>query len=189
MSKIFTIIMCLFIFTAHAQQSDFIILKKKSKTVQMFFKGSQIEFLTTSGAYRNAIITEIKNDSIYLKEYIINIVPSTLGFFFTDTVGSYRYAYNYKQIYKFNKENKKFNTGGSAAALYGGGLLISVASGVVYLADRKNFSYTLFTTGAGLAAIGYLWQKQTSKGITVGKNKYRIEYINISTKNNETTKR
>ncbi len=189
MRKIFTIIFSFFVLTTYSQKSDFLILKKKSKTVQMFFKGSQIEFLTNNGIYRNAVITDIKNDSIFLKEYIINRVPSTLGFFFIDTVGSYRYAYNYKQIYKFNNENKKFNTGGSAGALLGGGALIAIASGVVYLADKKNFSLPLLASGIGLGTVGYFWGKQTTKGITIGKNKYTLQYINISTNNNEATKR
>jgi hypothetical protein len=189
MRKNLTIIFSLFIFTACAQKSDFLILKKKSKTMKMFFKGSQIEFLTTNGVYRNAVITDIKNDSIFLREYIINRVPSTLGFFFIDTVGSYRYAYNYKQIYKFNKENKNFDVGGSAGILFGGGTLLTIASGVVYVADKKNFSLPLLATGAGLATVGYFWGKKSAKGITIGKNKYSLQYINISTKENEATKR
>ena len=48
-----------------AQSADFIILKKKGKTVKMFYKGSNIEFITTLGAYKNAVINDIKNDSIF----------------------------------------------------------------------------------------------------------------------------
>lgn len=189
MRNIFTILFSIILSITYAQKSDFLILKKKSKLMQMFFKGSQIEFLTTKGTYRNAVISDIKNDSIFLKEYIINRVPSTLGFFFMDTVGSYRYAYNYKEIYKFNKENKNFDVGGSAGILFGGGTLLALASGVVYAADKKNFSLPLLATGASLGTVGYFWGKQTTKGITIGKNKYTLQYINISTNNNEATKR
>jgi hypothetical protein len=167
---------------ASAQNADFLILKKKSRTVKMFFVGSQIEFITSNGVYKNAVISDIKNDSIFLKEYLINRVPTTLGFYVVDTVGSFRYTYNYQQIYKFNKENKKFNVGGSGAALLGGGALIVLASGVVYLADNKNFSFPLLAAGAGLATIGYFITKKSSKGITVGKNRYTLQYINVSTK-------
>jgi uncharacterized protein (UPF0303 family) len=189
MRKNLTILFSLFVFTTCAQKNDFLILKRKSRTVQMFFKGSSIEFLTIKGDYRNAVINDIKNDSIFLREYIVNRVPSTLGFFFMDTLGSYRYAYHYKQLYKFNKQHKKFDVNGSAAALLGGGTIITLASGVIYVADNKKFSLPLLATGAGLATLGYFWGKQSIKGITIGKNKYSLQYINISTKENESTKR
>ena len=167
-------------FTANAQSADFIILKKKNKTVDIFYKGSNIEFITTTGAYRNAVINNIKNDSIFLQEFLINRVPTTLGFYVIDTIGSFRYAYNYKQIGHFGKENKKFNVAGSGAALLGGGTLLSLASGVVYIADRKNFSPGLLGVGAGLAAVGYLIGKGSNKGITIGKKHYRLQYMNTN---------
>ena len=169
-----------------AQPSDFIILKKKNKTVKMFYAGSNIEFVTNTGAYRNAVITKIKNDSIFLKEYIINRIPTSLGFFVIDTAGSYHYEYNYKQIARFGKENKKFNIGGSGAALMGGGTLLTLASGVVYVADRKNFSGALMAAAVGLAGVGYLMNKVSGKGITIGKNNYRLQYmsVNIAKKEN-----
>ena len=167
-------------YTLQAQSSDFIILKKKNKTVKIFYKGSQIEFVTSTGAYRNALINDIKNDSIYLQEFLINRIPTSLGFYVIDTVGSFRYAYNYKQIYHFGKENKKFNMAGSGATLLGGGALLVVASGVVYLVDNNNFSPTLLAAGAGLAAVGYLISKGSNKGITIGKRNYRLQYINAA---------
>ena len=163
-----------------AQSADFIILKKKSKTVKMFYKGSNIEFVTTSGAYRNAVINDIRNDSIFLQEFLISNRPTTLGFFVIDTLGSFRFAYNYKEIYHFGQENKKFNLAGSGATLLGGGILITLASGVVFLADNKNFSPALLAAGAGLAGIGYLMNKGASKGITVGKKHFRLQYMNTN---------
>ncbi len=168
-----------------AQSADFIILKKKNKTIKLFYRGSNIEFVTTNGAYRNALIKDIKNDSIFLQEFLINRVPTTLGFFIIDTLGSFRYAYNYKQIAHFGKENKKFNVGGSGAALLGGGTVLTLASGVVYIADKKNFSPTLLAAGAGLAAVGYLMNKGSGKGITIGKKHYRLQYMNTNVAQNE----
>jgi hypothetical protein len=87
------------------------------------------------------------------------------------------------------------NTGGRStnsrisASPNDGGTLLTIASGVVYVADKKNFSLPLLATGAGLATVGYFWGKQSAKGITIGKNKYSLQYINISTKENEATKR
>ena len=176
-------ILILFIFAGYvlkAQPSDFIILKKKNKTVKIFYKESQIEFVTINGVHRNALIKDIRNDSIFLQEFLINRIPTSLGFYVIDTVGSFRYAYNYNQIYHFGQENKKFNVAGSGATLLGGGALITLASGVVYLADNKNFSPTLLAAGAGLAAVGYFLSKGSNKGITIGKKHYRLLYINAN---------
>ncbi len=169
-----------FISNAYAQGSDFILLKKKNKAVKIFYKSDNIEFVTTNGAYRNALITDIKNDSIYLQEFLISRVLTTIGTFIIDTVGSFRYKYYYKEIYHFDRENKKFNVAGSGGTLLGGGSLLTIASGVVYLIDKKDFSPTLLATGAGLAAVGYLMSKGSNKGITIGKKNYHLQYINAA---------
>ena len=163
-----------------AQTADFIILKKKNKTISIFYKNSNIEFVTTQGAYRNAVINDIKNDSVFLQEFLISRRPTTLGFFVIDTLGSFRYAYNYKEIYHFGQENKKFNLAGSGATLLGGGILISLASAVVYAADNKNFSPALLAAGAGLAGVGYLMSKGANQGITIGKKHYRLQYMSTN---------
>ena len=176
-------ILILFIFVGYAikaQPSDFIILKKKNKTVKIFYKGSNIEFVTKGGTYKNALIKDIKNDSIFLQEFLIYRLPTTFGTYTIDTVGSFRYAYNYSEIYHFGQENKKFNVTGSGATLLGGGALLAVASGVVYLADNKNFSPTLLAASVGLAGIGYFLSKGYNKGITIGKKNYRLLYINAN---------
>lgn len=174
------IILCITTGITEAQTADFIILKKKNKTVKIFYKGSNIEFITTSGAYRNALINNIKNDSIFLQEFLITKRPTTLGFFVIDTLGSFRYAYNYNEIYHFGLDNKKFNLAGSGAALLGGGTLLTLASGVVYLADNKNFSPALLAAGAGLAAVGYLMSKGANRGITIGKKHYKLQYMSTN---------
>ncbi len=180
MRTLIFIILCSISGTIKAQSADFIILKKKNKTVKIFYKGSNIEFVTTGGAYRNALINDIKNDSIFLQEFLISRRPTTLGFFVIDTLGSFRFAYNYKQIQHFGQENKKFNIGGSGAALLGGGIVLTLASGVVYLVDNKNFSPTLLAAGSGLAAVGYFMSKGSNKGITIGKKHYRLKYMSTN---------
>lgn len=165
-----------------AQPSDFIILKKKNKTIQTFYAGKNIEFVTTAGVYRNAFITRIKNDSIFLQEFLVRQIPSTLGFFITDTTGSFHYAYHYTQVKSFGKENKHFNVSGSGAALLGGGVLLALGSGVVYLVDRPKFSPGLLAASTGLAGLGYLMVKAGNKRIIIGKNNYKLKYMNMSAK-------
>ncbi|MEO5943711.1 MAG: hypothetical protein ABIP30_11810 [Ferruginibacter sp.] len=175
------IIFFLLPFTTNAQ-SDFIILKKRDKTVKTIYAGTHIEFTSTNGGYRDAEITHIKNDSIYLQEFLVQFIPSALGYFIRDTVGSFRYVYHYTDIKRFGKENKHFNVRGSGAALLGGGTLLALGSGIVYLADRKKFSPTLLYASVGLAGLGYFMSKAGSKGIEVGKNHYRLQYMNMRNK-------
>ncbi|MBC7937710.1 MAG: hypothetical protein H7Y86_20365 [Rhizobacter sp.] len=166
-------------FSVPAQSSDFIILKKKNKTIRNIFAGSNIEFISTNGAYRDALINAIKNDSIYLQEFVVNRVPTTFGTYMLDTVGSFRYMYHYNQIGSFGpKKQRGFNVGGSGAALMGGGALLTVASGVSYLADKEKFSPGLLAAAVGLGGLGYLMNSSSGKGMVVGK-KYRLQYMKM----------
>ena len=135
-----------------AQSADFILLKKKNKTIARYYVGSNIEFTTVTGAYLNGEIKQIRNDTIFLRQYIIQQMPTRLGVYVLDTVGSYSYQYHYNQIKAIGKtNNKKFNLSGSAATLLSGGILLALGSGVVYLADRKKFSPNLMYAGIGFA--------------------------------------
>jgi hypothetical protein len=168
-----------FPFAAFSQSSDFIILKKKDRTIRNYYAGSNIQFVTTGGAYRDAVINAIKNDSIYLQEFVVNRVPTTFGTYMLDTVGSFRYVYHYQQIGAFGPPKQKgFNISGSGAALMGGGALLTVASGVSYLADKDKFSPGLLAAAVGLGGLGYLMNRSAGKGMVVGK-KYRVQYMNM----------
>ena len=177
----YIIILLLTSYTSFGQSSDFIILKKKDKPIRSYYPGTQIEFVSKTGAYRNAFITGIHNDTLFMKEYDIRTAMTKFGFYVADTLGSYSYAYDYRDIKSIGRKEKKgFNVQGSGAALLGGGLVLTVASGVVYLADRKKFSPGLMGASAGLAGIGYLMMKLSNKPIIIGKRKYRLEYVNLS---------
>ena len=176
----FLLLVLFFSVTAvYAQPSDFIILKKKNKTIHSYYAGAQIEFVTTNGVYKDAVITKIANDTVYLQEFLVRQVPTTLGFYITDTAGSFRYACDYREIGSIGKKQKGFNVSGSGAALFGGGIVLTLGSGIVYLADRKKFSPGLMIASAALAGIGYVMMKSGSKGIVIGKKNYRLEYISV----------
>jgi len=177
--KLLLYIFLLLPFTAASQSSDFIILKKKNKTIRNIFAGSNIEFMSTTGAYRNAYINAIRNDSIYLQEFVVNRIPTTFGTYMLDTAGSFRYVYHYNQVGSFGpKKQKGFNVNGSGAALMGGGALLTVASGVSYLADKEKFSPGLLAAAVGLGGLGYLMNRSSGKGMLIGK-KYRLQYMKM----------
>lgn len=162
-----------------AQSSDVILLKKNNKTVKRYFAGTDIDLTTTTGAYISGTITKIKNDSIFLKQYVIRQTPTNLGVYVLDTLTTYYYKYHYNQVKAIGKTGRRFNLSASAASLLGGGLILTVASGVVYLADRKNFSPTLLIASASLATIGYVMAKAGGKGMIIGK-RYSLVYLSIS---------
>ena len=169
-------------FIGFTQSSDFIILKKGNKAVRYFYPGSHIEFVSTNGAYRDALITTIQNDSLYLQEFYVLRLPTTYGGYVNDTAGSFRYTYHYSQVKSFGKKQKKgFNVQGSGAALLGGGILLTLASGVSYIADKDKFSPQLLGAAIGLGALGYLMTSTGKKGIEIGR-KYTLQYMNMSNK-------
>ena len=168
-------------FSVYAQPSDFIILKKKRKTIKTMYAGTQAEFMTRNGAYRNGLINVIKNDTLYIQEFLIRRILTTLGTYIIDTAGSFRYKYHYNEINSFGpKPQKGFNLKGSGTSLMGGGVLLVLASGVVYLADRDSFSPELMGAAAGLAGLGYLMNLSGSKGSVIGRKGYAIEYMDMT---------
>lgn len=180
--KIILPILLLLSSACFAQSSDFLMLKKKGKVQARYFAGDNIAFTTTSGAYMNAHINAIKNDSLFLQEYLVQQLPTTLGTFITDTIGSYHYIFHYRQVAaigNFKKQN--FDWRGSGAALLGGGTLLTLASGVVFLADREKFSAPLLLSAVGLGTLGYFMAKGGSNAMTIGK-KYELQYVNMQDK-------
>jgi len=175
----------LLVFTGHqafCQSSDVLLLKKHNKTIRRYFAGTEIELTTTTGAYINGTITQIKNDSLFLKVFVIRQTPTQLGVYVLDTLTTYYYTYHYNQIKAIGKSGKGFDVSASAATLMGGGALLMLASGVVYLVDREKFSPPLFIASASLFGIGFLMAKAGGKGMIIGK-KYSLVYLSISDNN------
>ena len=171
--------LCISLIT-EAQSSDFILLKKRSKTIETYYAGTNIAFTSNTGAYRDALIEKIRNDTLYLREFITQYLPTTFGTYILDTLGSYHFAYHYNQVAVIGrKEKKSFNMRGSGAALFGGGSVLVLASGVVFLVDRARFSAPLLIASAALAVAGYFMMKGKSSGIIIGR-KYRLVYMGVA---------
>ena len=169
---IFLLFTIISVCAVHAQSGDFIVVKKKNRTIATYFPGYNIQFVATNGAYRDAKINNIENDTLYLQEFVVYRVPTTYGGFKLDTTGSFHYKYHYNQIHSFGPPKQKgFSLSGSGASLMGGGLLLMLGSGVVYVADREKFSSNLLIGAAALSGLGYLLSKAGSKPVIMGKKK------------------
>lgn len=170
--------------TAFSQSADFIQLRKNNKTIAAFYSGMDISFTSESGSFINAHINGIKNDTLYLQEFIVRYLPTNIGTYIIDTAGSYRYKYHYNQVAAIGrKEKTNFNVKGSGAALLGGGAVLTLASGIIYVADREKFSAPLLIASAGLGTLGYFMAKGKKHGnaYIIGK-KYKLVYMNMSNK-------
>ena len=163
-----------------AQSSDFILFKNKERTMATWFPGTEIKFTDKNGAYIDGKITAIKNDSLFIKEYIIRQIPTQLGVYILDT-SYYYYQNHYNQVKSIGKSGRHFDWAASGGVLMGGGILLTVASGVVFLADNNKFSPQLLIAAVGLTGVGYLLSKQSGKGMVIGK-KYSLAYIKTSDK-------
>ena len=179
MNRILLLIFVLYSQLTFAQSSDVILLKRNNKTIKRYFGGTNIDITTNTGAYISGTITKIKSDSLFLKQYVIRQTPTQLGVFVLDTLTTYYYQYHYNQVKAIGKTGRRFNLSASAASLLGGGLLLTVANGIVYLVDREKFSSSLMIASASLAAIGYIMAKTGGKGMIIGK-KYSLVYLGIS---------
>lgn len=176
MKKLLIIPFCVFTYITFAQASDFILLKKRNITIGTYFSGGKIAFTTNTGAYMDANILRIKRDTLFLKEYMVRPVMTQLGVYILDTLGSYLHSYHYNQIFSIAITGRHFDVSGSGAALMGGGILITLASGIVFLADRNKFSPELLAAGIALGGLGYILSKQGGKGMVIGR-KYKLEYV------------
>jgi hypothetical protein len=172
----------LFFYSGSSQPSDILILKKHDHTLKTFFPGNQITFNTATAAY-SAIITSLKHDSLFLTQYDIRQIPTSLGVYVVDTIAAYPFSVNYKEITAFDKSNRnKFDWSASGGALFGGGLLLTTVGLGTWLFTKPNSQYYaspyLVGGAAFLALVGYLLVKADSKGLKLGK-KYSLEYIRV----------
>ena len=151
-------------FSALSQSSDFLLLKKKDKTLHSYYPGSNIEFTTVNNIYRNGVISSLHNDSIFISEYLVRQLPTTLGTVIYDTAGSFRFAYPYRDIAVVGPKSKKgFDFKSSGYSLFGGGILLLLGSGVVYQVDRDKFSPALARTCRWTESQMHGWFRPTER--------------------------
>ena len=164
-----------------SQASDFITVKKKNnRTIKTFFPGVHISFQTYDKRQANGLITAIRNDSVFVKEWDIRPLFNSLGIPITDTVGAYMSGFHYKEIEKVDVSDKmklQQLTPGRILIIGGTGYAILNVINGAYLHESITSSKNLKSLGIAGSAVGagILTNYLLKKG-----KKYHIEYVRMN---------
>jgi hypothetical protein len=116
-------------FQSFSQSSDMInITRKNGRHLKSFFAGSPITFQTKRSNYVNGIIKNIKNDSLFVKTYVMGRYMTSYGFTVIDTANSFTTGFSYKEISHIKLDTRK-----SFVRKNLGGLLIAGGAGYAAL--------------------------------------------------------
>jgi hypothetical protein len=189
MNRLLSLLVFLFIANAAlSQASDFISIRKKNnRTVKSFFPGLSIKFQTTYFRMIEGQILKINNDSVFVKEWDIRTVPTSLGVTVVDTAGSFVTGVHYKEIkvvyWDKRKKVHELLTDGTILMIGGTGYAaLNIINGGV-LGEPVGSSENLKKLGmaAGVVGTGFLLKKLTGKDAKF-ERRYRIHYIKMSEK-------
>lgn len=168
-----------------AQMSDFISLKRaNNRHITSFFKGSRIEFQHVNGVQINGTVEDVRNDSLFVRQWQIVSYITQLGTSKVDTLGSMIYGLHYKEIFQIHhnkKESWGFVKNGSIFMIGGVGYgVLNVINGLYRkesLGDKENLQ-SLAIAGA-VAGGGFLLNRLHKYRERKGKN-YKILYVKMT---------
>lgn len=173
----------LFCVLVFSQAGDFIVVKKHDRTVKSYFTGLPITFETTYGSWVSGYITDIRNDSVFIKQYDVKTVPTMWGVTVQDTAGSFIVGVHYAEIkqVEFDEKGHAFGYVTNGAIFMIGGLgyaILNVINGAYQhgsITDSKNMQS--LGIALGVAGAGFILNR-----IAHHKNKhwkYIIEYVHM----------
>lgn len=161
-----------------AQQSDFFSLKKNNRTIRHYFAGSFIEFIHRNGTAVYGNITLVQNDSFYITQYDVRMLPNPWGTRTADTVASYMMRFHMEEIAAIPKPEKGFEFIRNGTLLMVGGstyAFLHTTNGLIF--KKKIYPSTILISG-GVAAVGYGMRKLRKYFYPIGK-KYQLTYIRL----------
>lgn len=161
-------------------QSDMLLLKKGPKVVRSYFTGSTIYFDNGFGI-KQAQISRMNKDSLFLIQYQIRQVGTASGFSFPDTLGTYGFTVDYKDIDMIADPKHGWDWQTSGAALFGGGAVVTTAGLLTWVFAKKNTRYYarpgLVISAAALTGVGYLLLRVSPVHKWKIGRKYSLHYI------------
>ncbi|WP_315819036.1 hypothetical protein [Paraflavitalea speifideaquila] len=172
---------------SYTQQSDFIVLKKwNNRTIKTFYPGAFISAQTHQGYNINGFITDIRNDSLFIRQEETRLRGTEFGTEL-DTV-RFAIGIDYREISRFNYSGK-YQWGGRKKGfaqivvpkimmVAGVGYIILETVNTIYRKESFNDDGKLVTLGvaAAVAVAGYLWEHTRAKRDKAG-GKYKVVYI------------
>jgi hypothetical protein len=171
-----------------AQQSDFIVLKKKNnRTLRTYYPGAFISAVTYGDFPINGYITAIRNDSIIWRQEEIRLMEAEVGM--GTEVDTFRYTIGipYTHIKQFNY-GRSYSWGGRRGfvqvyvpkimILGGIGFIVLELVNTAYRHESLDDGKKLRALGiaGGVALAGWLIEKSKERNKKVGK-KYKVVYV------------
>ena len=170
--------------TISAQQSDILLLQKHNRTIRQFFAGTTITFITTDGMGVSAFIDRIQNDSLYLLQYDIRMVPNYFGTYAPDTVAVYNLNFSLKNIGSFPANPRKFAfiTNGTLFMIGGSAYLLLNMVNTIKEGEPPFGKDNLpnLIGGVSAVALGFILNKTQVTEYKLGK-KYKLKYLPVTT--------
>jgi hypothetical protein len=171
-------------FQSFSQSSDMInITRKNGRHLKSFFAGSPITFQTKRNNYVNGIIKNIKNDSLFVKTYVMGRYMTSYGFTVIDTANSFTTGFSYKEISHIKLDTKKSffrkNLGGllvAGGAAYTALNVINRAASKEPIGSNENLK-NLGTAGAAIG-VGLLINKNFP-ATRYSRKSDKINYVNM----------
>jgi hypothetical protein len=175
---VFLIITCVLVMQqAATAQGTVLLLKKKGKTVERFYPGKDISFITTEDAKVSANLQRFTADSLFLLFYDARMVGTFLGTAKKDTLGVYPIAFSVQNIGSFPRMPK-------ARLLTGAMMLGGSAYTVVNIVNttregdppfgKDNLPNVL--AGIGTAVAGFLINRLQPRSYPLG-NTYTLQVV------------
>lgn len=181
-----------FAFTAFAQPSDYIVLKKKNnRTLKTYFPGTFISAATYTGFTLNGIIQQIKNDSVFILQQEVRQVPTQFGVPVLDTI-EYTIRLHYEEIrafsYAVTRPGRSYRRKGgliqNLMIIGGTGFIVLELVNSLYRKESLSEDNKLaaMAIAAGVVATGLLWKAIQSRS-TGPKAKYKVIYVKMGVDN------
>jgi hypothetical protein len=170
-----------FILLAQEGPCDIMLLRKRKKTVQKYYAGSNILFYTKEGQAISGNIDCIKNDSIFLTQQTVRRFQTAEGGIRFDTSQKYKLMFSLANIGSFpsgKQRGKNLLTDGTLLMLGGAGYLVLNLVNTTRQGEppfgEDNLPKVLASAGA--MVVGFLLKRAWPAKSTIGK-KYEIQVL------------
>lgn len=182
-----SILILLFVLDSTAQQSDFIVIKKRNnRTLKTYATGSTIVALTHDNFNINGVIFDIRNDSIFIQQQQTQLMATEFGskldtLFFSYGVPYFKIkSFYYNRTMTASMRKKGFvQVAVPKIMMIGGvGFIILELVNTAYRKEKLNSGNRLPVLGiaAGVAIGGFLIEYLQRQAEKAG-GKYKVVYV------------